>query len=282
MFYSFVVCGVNEGEWQEIEDWSSEQPFLSSTCYPHILRTPELHYFRPSLAFAHSFAQSGSSEMIIQSSPTFLHHSRHSGVPLPAFSSVACSSCFSGLPQSNADNVFPDETSESFFSCLTPNTADDTYTLSDPFLSADCIWQPGDDDREDKMIFYSQQSFLGDCVSCSSSDILYVGLTESQRNREDNQLEINVSHQHMQTELGTGCQIKPEEEMSKDRRQQYGAVYTGQMLTDVRSVPAENAGKGKCSAPHDTRCGCFHSGPRNSFTWACLFLIGGTLTQLCS
>lgn len=268
MFYSFVVCGVNEDEWQKNEDWPSEQPFLSSTCYPHIPRTPELHNFRPSSAFAHSFAQSGSSEMIIQSSPTFLHHTRHSGVPVPAFSSssLACSSCFSGLPQSNTDNVFPDVTSESFFSCLTPNTADGTYTLSDPFLSADYIWQSGDNDREDKMIFCSQQSFLGDCVSCSSSDTLYMDLTESQRNTEDNQLKTNVSHQQTLTELGKVCQIKPEEQMSKDWRQQCGALCTGQMLADVRSVPAENAGKGKCSVPHVTRCGCFHSGPRNSFT----------------
>lgn len=30
MFYSFVVCGVNEAVRQEIKDWSSEQPILSS------------------------------------------------------------------------------------------------------------------------------------------------------------------------------------------------------------------------------------------------------------
>lgn len=74
------------------------------------------------------------------------------------------------------------------------------------------VWpqtQPGDDDREDKMIFYSQQSFLGDSVSCSST--VYTGLTESQRDREENQLETNVSHQQSITELVKVCQVKPEE-----------------------------------------------------------------------
>lgn len=179
MFRSFVVCGVNEGEWQEIEDWSSEQPFLSS--YPHILRTTELHNFRPLSAFAHSFAQSGSSEVIIQSSPTFVQHIRHSGVPLLAFSSVACSSCSSGLPQSNTDCT--DGTSESF-SCPTPNTADDTCTLSDPFLSTDCIWQPADDDREDKMIFFTVSGASWETVSAAAAATFFTWTWLSHRETE--------------------------------------------------------------------------------------------------
>lgn len=112
--------------------------------------------------------------------------------------------------------VFPDGTSESFYSCLTSNTADDTYIFSHPFQSLEYIWQPGDDDREDKIIFYSQQSFLGDSVSCSSSNTVYMDFTESERVREENQLETSVSCQQTITELAKVCQIKPEEEMSRE------------------------------------------------------------------
>lgn len=161
--------------------------------------------------------QLGSSEMIIQSPPTF-HHTRHSGAPSFPFSSftssVACSLRISGLSQSKEDNVFPKRTPKSFYSCLTSNTKDDSFNFSHSFQSTDYIWQPGDDDREDKMIFYSQQSFLGDSFSCSST--VYMCLTESQRDREENQLESNVSHQQSITELVKVCHVKPEEEMNRE------------------------------------------------------------------
>lgn len=227
-------------EWREMETIWRLQP-LSSSTHPHILRTPEHHNFSPSPLFPQSFSQSGSSKMIVQSSPTCLR-ARCSAAPVLAFpfpsfaSSLASSSRISRLPQSNADIVFPDGTSESFYSCLTSNTADDTYIFSHPFQSLDYIWQPGDDDIEDKMIFYSQQS-----CSCSSNTI-YTDFAESERNGEENQLETNVSCQQTITELA---------------REQCGDVHTGVLLTDVSSVPTKHTGKGKCSVPHLTCVGAF-------------------------
>lgn len=213
--------------------------------------------------------------MIVQSSPTCLH-ARCLGAPVPVFpfpsfaSSLESSSHISRLPQSNADNVFPDGTSESFYSCLTSNTADDTYIFSHPFQSVENIWQPGDDDREDKMIFYNQQSFLGDGVSCSSSgNTVYMEFTESGRDREENQLETKVSRQQTITELAKVCQIKSEEEMSREWWQQCGNVHTGLFLRDVNSVPTKHTGKGKCSVPHLMCCGCIHIRARTTLTPTC-------------
>lgn len=73
--------------------------------------------------------------------------------------------------------------------------------------------------------------------------------TESERDREENQLETNISHQQTITELAKVCQIKPEEEMSREWRRQSGDVHTGLILTDVSSVPTKHTGKRKCS-PH--------------------------------
>lgn len=177
-------------------------------------RNPQLHHFRPSSAFALFFSQSGSSEMIVQSSSTFVHHARHSGVSVAAFS----------FSQWHAHHGFLGYLSamssqlelQKAFSPASPQTQHTHIPLQPTFLSADYIWQPGDDGREDKILFFfdCQQSFQGNCVSCSSRDALYTDLRESHTNRETNQLKTNVSHQQTRAELGTVCQTRRGNEQS--------------------------------------------------------------------
>lgn len=235
MFFFFLVWGFNQGKWQQIEDWSSEQPLSSSICYPHIPRT--------------------------------------------LFSS------FTSSVESWEDDVFPGETSDSFYSCLTSNAADDstlrhcirkpsTCIRADPFQSVDYIWQARDDVRENKTFFYSQ-SFLGGSDSCTTT--VYVGLKESQTDGEENQFETNTPHQQT---VGEVHQIRAEEEMGRDCQQQSEVVHTGLMLADVSSARTENTGKGKRAVSHITRVLSHRTHKCSSSSSRLSCLTGGTHTQI--
>lgn len=63
LLFSLVV-GLTKGTWQS-EDWSCEQTSsVPSPCYPHILRSVELHHVSPSSIFPHSFVRSSPAKMI--------------------------------------------------------------------------------------------------------------------------------------------------------------------------------------------------------------------------
>lgn len=119
-----------------------------------------------------------------------------------------------------------------------------------------------------KLFFTASRASL-ETVSAAAAATSFIWTSLTQRETEENQLETNMSCQQTITELAKVCQIKPEEEMSREWRQQCGDIDTGLILTDVSSVPTKHTGKGKRSVPHLTCCGCIHIRTRTTLTPIC-------------
>lgn len=162
---------------------------------------------------------------IVQSSPARSHTTSHTHsavsvttleLPFASYtSSLASSPCIWGLPghemigegntaEGDTDNEMfsPDRTTESFYSCQTSNTVEDSIErswrscISTPSTCAHChasqdsshsgenIWlqgeeenKGGDDSGDNKVIAWSESSFLADSSGCSI-DTIYMGLTK--------------------------------------------------------------------------------------------------------
>lgn len=210
LLYVLFFCGI-WGQWRRMAGncrlifWAAIFIFYR---LPTRLQEPGAASFQALVCVCPLLAQSGSSEMIIQSSSTSLHHARHSGVSVPAFSFSQWHThhVFLGYLRAMSSQL---ELQKAFSPASSPNTAH-TYTLAAHlpkcwlYLAARRWWQR----RQNSFFFHCQQSFQGNCVSCSSRDALYTDLRESHGNGEKNQLETNVSHQQTLAELGTVCQTR--------------------------------------------------------------------------
>lgn len=210
MFYSFVVFGVNEGEWQEIAGRSSEQPF--STGYPHIPSTPGAASFQALVCVCPLFFPVRLLSKWSFSRPPHLSIMPDILVSLSllfSFSQRHAHHVFLGYLRAMSSQL---ELQKAFFLLPRPKHSTHIYPCSPP---SEVLTIFGSQEMMAEKTFFffffnCQQSFQGNCVSSSSSsrDAFYTDLRESHTNREKNQLKTNVSHQQTPAELGTVCQTR--------------------------------------------------------------------------
>lgn len=130
LLYVLFFCGV-WGQWRRMAGncrlifWAAIFIFYRLSTR---LQEPGAASFQALVCVCPLFAQSGSSEMIIQSSSTSLHHARHSGVSVPAFSFSQWHAhhVFLGYLRATSSQL---ELQKAFSPASSPNTAH-TYTLA--------------------------------------------------------------------------------------------------------------------------------------------------------
>ncbi|XP_019126918.1 tudor and KH domain-containing protein isoform X2 [Larimichthys crocea] len=225
-----LSCISLSGSRQQCEDHPSEQASsASSPCYPHILRSTQLHTVSPSSTFTHSFAHSSPAKMIhmVQSSPTQTHATSraHSHISVPALTNsqlpFPSSASYPGSPlcirELSSDEMiekgsaYEGETdhemsTESFYSCQSSSTEDDSVAwscISTTSTSAHCDTSQDSSHSEEYGENVWQQGDEEDkgrdsSVLANSTDVIYCG------DEEQEQLETSNGQGGVDSDLSGG------------------------------------------------------------------------------